>query len=170
MTNVATNHPVTIQIEGNISSSADATSALKAVFETQHVKERLEKYFVPNFDTTGDWQSELGNVVGPIGTLEGKPVFHYQKDKSVSIARAIERNISSSADKAKQERKVGRSTLYFIVDEHGQIALLSFKDFSGNVFDFNALEAVSRWKFRPAENDGKPVAFMSTVDISYQFR
>ncbi|MBI2511881.1 MAG: TonB family protein [Opitutae bacterium] len=68
---------------------------------------------------------------------------------------------------ARQAKKEGRVEVDLIVDEHGAVTDAQVADATDPVFAPPALEAVRRWKFKPALDDGKPVASGMTAPVVF---
>jgi protein TonB len=54
-----------------------------------------------------------------------------------------------------------------VVDEHGNVAETNVVKSSNGGFDANAVEAIKRWKFKPATEDGKPISVSVTIPVKF---
>jgi periplasmic protein TonB len=71
---------------------------------------------------------------------------------------------SEEARKAKFE---GTVVLWLIVDSHGMPRELRVARSLGMGLDQKALEAVSQWRFKPANKGGEPVAVEVNVEVNF---
>lgn len=68
---------------------------------------------------------------------------------------------------ARKAKKEGRVDVDLIVDEHGAVVEAALADASDPIFVDTALAAVRTWKFKPALDEGKPVASGMTVPVFF---
>lgn len=61
----------------------------------------------------------------------------------------------------------GRANIAFVVDEKGQVQNVRASDSTDPRFEQAAINAVSRWKFKPGRKAGKPVATAMDVPINF---
>lgn len=67
-------------------------------------------------------------------------------------------------------RSIGISGLVVIVcdvDEKGAVVAAKVEKSSNDAFNRAAIEAVEKWKFRPAQMDGKPTAAQIKVPVKF---
>jgi TonB family protein len=77
----------------------------------------------------------------------------------------VEPEYSEEARKAKFQ---GTVLLAIVVDESGKTANVRVVRSLGMGLDEKAMEAVTKWRFRPGYKDGKPVAVMANVEVSFR--
>lgn len=77
----------------------------------------------------------------------------------------VEPEFSEAARKAKYQ---GVVVLAIEVDPSGHPQNLRVIEMLGLGLDEKAIEAVSQWRFRPGYQDGRPVATMATVQVSFR--
>ena len=77
----------------------------------------------------------------------------------------VEPEFSEDARKAKHQ---GVVVLSIEVDANGNVRNIRVQQGLGLGLDEKAMEAVSRWRFRPGLFDGKPVATEATVQVNFQ--
>ncbi|MCR6655443.1 MAG: energy transducer TonB [Opitutus sp.] len=53
------------------------------------------------------------------------------------------------------------------IDEQGNVTDATVQKSSNAVFDHNAVEALKRWKFKPATEDGKPIAIVVSIPVKF---
>ncbi len=58
--------------------------------------------------------------------------------------------------------------LSIVVDESGHPKNFKVVRPLGLGLDDKAIEAVQKWRFRPALKDGRPVAVMATVEVNFR--
>lgn len=69
-------------------------------------------------------------------------------------------------------RREGVSGLVMVkcaIDEQGNVTETTVEKSSNNAFEKPALDAVKKWKFKPAKQDGNPVAVKVTIPIKFVF-
>jgi len=91
---------------------------------------------------------------GQLGWTEG-PAVVYQ----------IEPEYSEEARKA---RLTGTVVLYVEIDERGQVSRVEVRQALGLGLDEKAVEAIKKWRFRPARKDGRPVPSVALVDVGFR--
>lgn len=72
------------------------------------------------------------------------------------------------SDEARKARLEGTVVLWMIVGTDGAAHDIRVKSPLGKGLDEKAIEAVKRWKFKPATKDGQPVAVMVNVEVSFR--
>ena len=77
----------------------------------------------------------------------------------------VEPEYSEEARKAKYQ---GTVILSIVIDEQGRPRDLKVIRPLGLGLDEKAIEAVSKWRFRPGYKDGKPVAVRATVEFNFR--
>jgi TonB family protein len=77
----------------------------------------------------------------------------------------VEPEFSEEARKAKYQ---GVVVLSIEVDAGGNVRNVRVQRALGLGLDEKAIEAVSRWRFRPGLFDGKPVTTEATVQVTFQ--
>jgi periplasmic protein TonB len=77
----------------------------------------------------------------------------------------VEPEYSEEARKAKFQ---GTVVLSIVVDERGMPTQFKVVRPLGLGLDEKAIEAVQKWRFRPAQKDGKAVAVLATVEVNFR--
>ena len=77
----------------------------------------------------------------------------------------VEPEYSEEARKAKFQ---GTVVLEIVIDEHGNPTNFRILNPLGLGLDEKAVEAVKQWRFRPAMKNGKPVAVVARIDVSFR--
>ncbi len=72
------------------------------------------------------------------------------------------------SDQARIARLQGLVTLRVEIDETGRPVAVEVRQSLGLGLDEKAIEAVRRWRFKPATRDGKPVRAPVLVDVSFR--
>jgi TonB family protein len=97
----------------------------------------------------------IGGGVYRIGGGVSAPVILYK----------VEPEYSEEARKAKYQ---GTVVLSIVIDEQGRPRDIKVIRPLGMGLDEKAIEAVSKWRFRPGYKDGKPVAVLATVEVNFR--
>jgi TonB family protein len=69
---------------------------------------------------------------------------------------------------AQKARQQGTVVLMIIVDEQGLPQDVRVIRRLGFGLDEKAVEAVQRWRFRPAMKDGRPVKVEATIEVNFR--
>jgi protein TonB len=82
-----------------------------------------------------------------------------------SVLSKVEPEYSEDARKAKWQ---GTVVLQIVVDEHGNPQQMQVTRALGMGLDQKAMEAVSKWRFKPGLKDGKPVPVIATIEVNFR--
>lgn len=108
----------------------------------------------------------IGDFRGPhVGS--GPPGIYPAGKDGATIPEAIyspEPNFSDEARKSKQQGLVG---LLLVVGPDGRTYNIRVRQSLGMGLDEKAIEAVSRWRFKPATRNGKPVATEIAIEVEF---
>jgi TonB family protein len=96
----------------------------------------------------------------PAGALDGGPV----DEEPVPIVR-VQPNFP---EEAKQSRATGLVELQVVVDEQGYPSEITVVKSSPH-FDEVAIEAVQRWRFKPATRGGVPIPVRIRIPIDFHY-
>jgi len=72
------------------------------------------------------------------------------------------------AQEARVAKVSGQVTIHLIVDATGRPANFVINDLLGWGLDFQAMQALLQWRFRPGLRGGKPVSTTARVEISFR--
>jgi TonB family protein len=87
--------------------------------------------------------------------------------KGMSPPRAAFSPEPAFSDWAREAKYEGVTTLRLVVTEQGLPAHIQIVSPLGYGLDTKAVEAVQRWRFKPAEKDGQPVAVSIMVEVNF---
>lgn len=82
-----------------------------------------------------------------------------------TLLSKVEPEYSEEARKAKWQ---GTVVLSLIVDENGTAQQIKVARSLGMGLDQKAIEAVTKWRFRPGMKDGKPVPVYATIEVNFR--
>ncbi len=117
--------------------------------------------------TGGGIGSGNGNGYGPgWGRGMGGGVFQIGGDVSQPIP--IYKPEPEYSEEARKAKYSGSVLLSLIIDEHGNTREIHVVRPLGLGLDEKAIEAVARWKFRPASKSGRPVAVQAEVEVNFR--
>jgi periplasmic protein TonB len=108
----------------------------------------------------------IGDFTGPHAG-SGPPGIYPAGKNGVTVPQAIyspEPGFSDEARKAKQQGIVG---LLVVVGKDGRTYNIRVRQSLGMGLDEKAVEAVSRWRFKPATLNGQPVATQIAVEVDF---
>lgn len=72
------------------------------------------------------------------------------------------------SEEARKARLTGTVVLYVEIDERGQVSKVEVRQSLGLGLDEKAVEAIQKWRFRPARKDGKAVPSVALVDVGFR--
>jgi TonB family protein len=108
--------------------------------------------------------SSIGDGNGP--SIDGIKVEQLRAGiKPPVIVYKLEPEYSEMARKARVQ---GTVCVEAIIDDKGEVRGLRIRDSLGYGLDEQALEAVKKWRFRPATRDGKPVAIVGAFYLTFR--
>ena len=108
-----------------------------------------------------------GRGVGP-GSGGGIGGGAYRIGGGVSAPAVLAKVEPEYSEEARKAKFQGTVMLYIEVDENGKPKNLRVVRALGLGLDEKAIEAVSKWKFRPGFKDGKPVTVAATVEVNFR--
>lgn len=107
--------------------------------------------------------SKRGIGPGSRDGLSGRGLLGYTEPPA--ILYQVDPEYSEEARKA---RLTGTVVLYVEITELGLVGHVEVRQSLGLGLDEKAIEAIRKWRFRPARKDGKPVASPALVDVHFQ--
>ena len=108
-----------------------------------------------------------GPGVGP-GSGGGFGGGAYRPGGGVSLPVPINKPEPEYSEEARKAKYQGSVTLQIVVDEKGVPTEIRVVKKLGLGLDEKAIEAVSKWRFKPGMKDGKPVAVLATIEVSFR--
>jgi len=160
-----------VQITFDLTASDQAAAAMLPVFDTQPVQSRMATYWTPILDLSKDLavlRNESADRVA--GVLEGnRQVFLGDASIGLQPPRAIKTPDPNYPPEARHNHLAGDDGLVVVINEQGFPEVLEVKKAGERFFDESALRAVSRWRFKPATKDGKAVAVVINVVVTFRY-
>ncbi len=108
-----------------------------------------------------------GNGVGS-GNGGGTGGDAYRPGGGVTNPVPINQPEPEYSEEARKAKRQGEVLVSLVVDEHGKAIKVKVIRPLGMGLDEKAMEAVSRWTFKPGMKDGKPVPVMAQVEVSFR--
>lgn len=108
-----------------------------------------------------------GAGVGP-GTGGGFGGGAYRPGGGVSLPVPITKPEPEYSEEARKAKYQGSVTLQIVVNEKGEPTDIRVVKKLGLGLDEKAIEAVAKWRFKPGMKDGKPVAVIATIEVSFR--
>jgi TonB family protein len=153
-----------VRITLDLAGVSDCAAALDKLFTTDmaSLAPMLPDYWKPFFGLQAPRSSPM-DIVKINDPLIGKKF-------DATAARVTAPILLKSSkpeynDEAMAARVEGTSTIAFIVDANGQPEELTIKQPIGVGLDERALDTVKKYRFQPANRDGKPVAVRLMVEV-----
>jgi TonB family protein len=103
----------------------------------------------------------------PIDPDASGPARVYRIGDGVSSPGVVEKQDPQYSDEARLAKLAGTSVISLVVDEKGSARNLRVTRSLGLGLDEKAVEAISRWKFRPGMRQGVPVAVAATIEVNF---
>lgn len=163
---MATDEDVHIRIETSSLNIQSINSALVHAFEGGSLLERVAAYWKPFLPDIKNSASSPPRVVGMLE--ENRPV--YSGSSQIQAPRAIYTPDPEYSDAARRSGLQGVALVQLIVNENGFPEVLEIVRSLGQGLDLEAILAVSHWKFQPALRDGKPLAVVINVEVTFKLR
>lgn len=108
----------------------------------------------------------IGDSVGPhVGS--GPPGIYPAGKMGVTVPEAIFSPEPSFSEEARKAKAQGGVQLVLVVGKDGRPYDIRISQSLGMGLDDKAIEAVSRWRFRPATLNGQPVATRIAVQVDF---
>jgi len=109
----------------------------------------------------------IGPSAGPyVG--DGPPGIFPAGKMGATIPQVIYNPEPSFSDEARKAKQQGVVTLMLVVGKDGHTYDIRVRQSLGMGLDEKAIEAVSRWRFRPATREGMPVATQIAVEVNFR--
>jgi periplasmic protein TonB len=103
-----------------------------------------------------------------VAELEGNRPVYLVNRGVVEPPRAIFMPDPEYPEAARLQRLQGTTVLSVVVNENGFPEMLEIVRGLGEGLDLQALLAVASWRFNPGVRDGKPVAVLINVEVSFK--
>ena len=108
----------------------------------------------------------IGPSIGP-GAGDGPPGIFPAGKMGVTVPHVIYSPEPSFSDEARKVKAQGVVTLLLVVGKDGHPYDIRVRQSLGMGLDEKAIEAVHRWRFRPATLNGQPVATQIAVEVDF---
>jgi len=108
----------------------------------------------------------VGDSTGPYAG-SGPPGIYPAGKQGVTIPQAIYSPEPSFSDEARKAKMQGVVMLLLVVGKDGRTYNIRVGQSLGMGLDEKAIEAVSRWRFKPATLNGQPVATQIAVEVDF---
>jgi protein TonB len=109
----------------------------------------------------------IGDSDGPhVGS--GPPGFYPAGRGGVSVPEVIYNPEPAFSEEARKSKTQGIVLLMIVVGKDGKPYAIRVRQSLGMGLDEKAIEAVGRWRFRPATLNGQPVATQIAVEVNFR--
>ncbi|MBI4876941.1 MAG: energy transducer TonB [Acidobacteria bacterium] len=92
----------------------------------------------------------------------------YKIGGGVSAPQLVFKVEPEYSDEARRAKFQGTVVLYVVVDEKGMPRDMKVVRPLGLGLDEKAVEAVTKWRFKPGYKDGRPVAVAATIEVNFR--
>jgi protein TonB len=108
----------------------------------------------------------IGSSKGPF-VGDGPPGLFPAGRKGVTVPEVIFNPEPSFSDEARKAKAQGMVLLWVVVGKDGHTYNIRVGQSLGLGLDEKAIEAVNRWRFRPATLNGQPVATQIAIQVDF---
>jgi periplasmic protein TonB len=108
----------------------------------------------------------VGPSAGPAAGV-GPPGIYPAGRMGVTVPQPIYSPEPSFSDEARKAKQQGVVTLLLVVGADGRTSDIRVRQSLGMGLDEKAIEAVTRWRFKPATLNGQPVATQIEVEVDF---
>ncbi len=92
----------------------------------------------------------------------------YRVGGGVSTPALLEKTEPEYTEQARAARFQGTVLLYVEIEPDGRARNIKVQRSLGLGLDEKAVEAVSKWKFKPGQKDGVPVTVQATIEVNFR--
>lgn len=152
---------IEIDLPSETPNQNDVTSAIHAVFlaNADSMVEVVPDYWRSYFDKQEGKPQEIPKPKSP--------TEHIGKGGGVSPPRVMSQPDPDYSPEARKAKYQGTVVLQLMVDTTGKPKALQVVRPLGLGLDERAVAAVTKWRFAPAQKDGKPVAVLINIELSF---
>jgi protein TonB len=111
---------------------------------------------------------ESGCCQGIGESQSGSPGLSARRGSGITPPQLVYKVEPEFSEEARKAKFQGMVVLIIEVDANGNVRSIRVRQGLGLGLDEKAIEAVSRWRFRPGVLDGKPVTTQATVQVNFQ--
>ncbi|MGH9776836.1 MAG: TonB family protein [Candidatus Acidiferrales bacterium] len=101
------------------------------------------------------------------GSMKGKLIVEPAGAANVSLPKCIHCPQPEYTEEARKAGRQGTVVLWVTVNEKGRVDDVQVSRGLGLGLEEQAVRAVSKWQFKPAERDGKPVPTYMTIEVDF---
>jgi hypothetical protein len=155
---------ISLAIKPPIKDKGQIMESLGLVFSTKDLKDKMNAFWKPAAPFDKNCKAILKeHADGVVGTLNGTdPVYACLKSNVVTPPKKTTAPGPVGPDK---KAIAGNAILAVVIDQNGTPAVLNVFKANDQAYTLAALNAMSQWKFKPATKDGKPVAYLSYIEL-----
>jgi protein TonB len=111
---------------------------------------------------------EIGGVIG--GTIGGTGTGPIVPGPGVTLPELVEKVPPDYPEVARHARMSGRVICQAVISKDGDVEEVTVLSASNPLFVEASIAAVQKWKYKPALQNGEPVAVYFTVVVSFELR
>jgi TonB family protein len=155
------NAEIEIELPADKPDETAVSAAMHAVFlaDSESMMDIVPSY----------WHSYFAKQEGKAAPQQANaPVHVFKPGGGISPPHADFSPDPEYSEAARQAKFQGTIVLILVIDASGLPTDLQIVRPLGLGLDEKAIEAVSRWKFRPAQRNGEPVASQVNVEVSFR--
>jgi TonB family protein len=141
---------------------SDLSARIEAILDSTRRREMLTRRMA--VATT----AALLIVTVPLTAMQAGRKIHSINDAGVTRPVVLEKEEPQYSEQARDAKIEGTVVLSIVVETDGRVYDIAVERGLEETLDDNAIAAVKRWVFKPAEKDGKPVAVAARIEINFR--
>jgi len=102
------------------------------------------------------------------GSMKGKLIVEPAGSSKVSVPKCLDCPQPEYSPEARKAGLQGTVVLWVDLDDEGRVRDVQVAKGLGMGLDEQAVRAVQRWRYKPAERDGKPVPAYMTLEVTFR--
>lgn len=159
---------VRLQASANIASLEEAEIMLAAVFLDRSYLNDLRANYWKQLLPEGKEYDEARKKGEAIGMLLGERPVYSVSPGIVEPPSPVFTPDPEYSNEARERKVSGTSVWRLYLNERGQPEIIEMRSALETTLDLRAVEALRKWRFRPATKAGAPVASRVDVEVSFK--
>jgi TonB family protein len=167
---VRTGEEIKVRIDSaaGFASLDQAKSSLERVFHDASYLDLLRSTYWKQLLPEGKDYDEARKKGQPIGILIGNRPVYSVSPGTIEPPRPVFTPDPEYSQDAREKKVTGTSVWRLYLNERGQPEILEMGTSLEKTLDLRAVDALRRWRFKPATKSGIPVACRVDVEVSFR--
>jgi protein TonB len=104
----------------------------------------------------------------PLTAVQSDKKVYKISDGGITPPQLLIKQEPDYTQEAHETKIQGTVTVSAILEQNGRLSDIAIKRSLDPGLDANAIAALSKWVFRPAEKDGSPVRVSCTIEVNFR--